>query len=1618
MSGWFSIDPNKLKELAANTLINAQKHIDKVLDIKDLASGAEPQPTSKNNLATNIGINNPPPPSTITTTTDEFFSTFLNNQKSSTSNIEKEEIKIEKDSSFSNWNSWTDQNNTSQMISSESQSDLITTEQTTNEEERTPIIESIDIPTSSLITESIDIEQVPTSSLIIESVGIEQVPTSSLIIESVGIEQVPTSSLTTESVSIEQVPSSSSLTESSTITESSSSESANSLRPILNIPSSESTIIGQIIENIIDEKQIFINNENENIESNNEQQSETIQSLPSDKRDVIDSWINNRENNTTENNLEQSLQNKDDTNALSLLYTSSYPPNNFSTSSIIDDDLTPTSVSTTNHDKEQQLETISTDEEDVNPYVEQSNSPTHTASSSNGNDTHSKGSSSDDGKHTSCTSSDIEVISCPSVTGGLPLSTTDTFDKCRELRDARRAVVREVVVRFPSHSTNLKYHHHPLSMDNIDKNITSNFDTPSWSTLIDEAATEQNHYQDSHEENDDNQEKFFMSETSKELGELKERLELREQAFKKLTNESNELHRTNQSLKQSLTELEQRTSRLTIEFQQTIENLSMKIEEQKHVSQERDHLRKQLDTLQKQLFENSTSSGNTLTVLREKEEQIQQLLDEGEKLSKTQLQHTNIIKKLRTKEKEHETQITSLNARSDKLTNELDEAKKNLQEKEENEKQLKETVKKLEKSAIHYEKECISLKSLYEDAEEQIRSTKVALENSYKEIAELNKTKAATESKVVEATLSAEILLKEEIRLAVEKERIISRQEQEKLQMTIDELRHSIQRSEIQLNRREQVLRQEINDLRQRLQEAESRNEDLTQNISNATRPLLRQIENLQTTYVTQINSLEKTERQLTDRLAEMQAQYAMSVEHERVANETLLETNAKWKLAEAQLSTLKQDKTRFTAEIDILRMKLTNLEDSRQREKNQIETMQEAFTQQINSLIQEKRQFELDAELEKTKYESDLKRLQIVHDALKEQNNLFDAQSISRSSSNLESTLQQQRSRRSSGGHDTPSSFSFERSPFVPTPKPSVYETLRNTGAIAVLESLESQLKEKEGEITLLQSEIADLERTRESMARELVNLSTINEKLQQQTQNYPILNEQYKELEKRYDALLTMYGEKQEEADELRLDLADVKTLYRAQMLSLSDSYSCRLSICSSLEKLFSSNPTIPYPSHVYIYGNNNTGKSTIIKYILNKYNHTILWFDCREIYSLNMFYHTFISLLSNNIIPVMKNFNDFIRILRDLSIQDMNNNNNKKKKTKQYYFVVLHHIELLLNYDTTGHLLYLLFKLNELTLGYFHHTLILIGHQPFYQLPQMNQIEAELGVLTPITIFVPAYTRTEIVTILQNILTQQQDILPSSISQLQIIIELALQSFYIVTNDLIELKDMITMCIKDFLRSNTKKQINDDGTNHDYRILYQKEFFMQVLNSVYTRSMSIPRFLDTHTADEETTDKSSHISTINNKNNTRDLPLSAKFLLIAIYLATQNPIKYDRMLYDKQNQGKKSRRAKIMHKRTQLESSKIEYLPLSSNKSISLNRLLAIYCSLQGDTIPLTTQIYTQLSLLTSMRLIELVGSSNETGIINLNEPKYRCTSSNDYVRRVAASIDFKIDNLILV
>jgi len=56
----------------------------------------------------------------------------------------------------------------------------------------------------------------------------------------------------------------------------------------------------------------------------------------------------------------------------------------------------------------------------------------------------------------------------------------------------------------------------------------------------------------------------------------------------------------------------------------------------------------------------------------------------------------------------------------------------------------------------------------------------------------------------------------------------------------------------------------------QRLQEAEGRNQELSQSVTSATRPLLRQIENLQATLGAQTSAWEKLEKNLSDRLGKI----------------------------------------------------------------------------------------------------------------------------------------------------------------------------------------------------------------------------------------------------------------------------------------------------------------------------------------------------------------------------------------------------------------------------------------------------------------------------------------------------------------------------------------------------------------------------------------------------------------------------------------------------------------------------------------------------------------------------------------------------------------------------
>ncbi|XP_014774011.1 TATA element modulatory factor isoform X1 [Octopus bimaculoides] len=652
----------------------------------------------------------------------------------------------------------------------------------------------------------------------------------------------------------------------------------------------------------------------------------------------------------------------------------------------------------------------------------------------------------------------------------------------------------------------------------------------------------------------------------KKLAELSEVLQHRENKLVQMSRENNDLLETNSILRNQLQQSEEirETEQadihiLTEEFTERLAESEKKIQT---VLREKESLKKQLQKTIEENTQNKSLDSSYKEILDEKDNQIAELLHEGEKLSKQQLQSNNIIKKLRTKEKENDSLIASQKKKLEELKTESDDLKAVLDSNEDTGKKQSETISKLNTALVKQEKEVTKLKNDLDESQEKVRGLQVALDNSYKEIAELNKTNAARDSKVQEAVLSAELQVREEFNYSMEKDRQKARLEKESFICQIEDLQINLSRQEKEHTRREDLLKREISDLQQRLQEDEARNQDLTISVTSATRPLLRQIENLQSTYGAQSLLWEKREKALTERISEIQQQLAVAEEKENISSEKILTLSSKIKALETQNTSMRQEKCQLSAQLEMEKSKREMLEDSQNNATCQLAALRQQMSNEVMELKKDKVYLEAQLEIEKTKVDNEKKKLIQSLEQLKEmEKNFYSRGSPSPISSNrtspnnpIEATSMSMTNSLSASGlsqDDLDKSLLFV-STSASGSKSSLYEHLRQGGggAANLLENLQSQLKQKEGEITQLQDDISQLERTRESMARELVNLSNLNDNLQEQVTELPEIKEKHSELYQRYNALLQMYGEKVEEAEELRMDLQDIKKMYKDQI------------------------------------------------------------------------------------------------------------------------------------------------------------------------------------------------------------------------------------------------------------------------------------------------------------------------------------------------------------------------------------------------------------------------------------------------------------------------------------
>ncbi|NWU60375.1 TMF1 factor, partial [Pterocles burchelli] len=641
-------------------------------------------------------------------------------------------------------------------------------------------------------------------------------------------------------------------------------------------------------------------------------------------------------------------------------------------------------------------------------------------------------------------------------------------------------------------------------------------------------------------------------ELKKMIDSLTEKLEKREIQLLSTSKEKARLEEAYDNLKDEMFRMKEESSSLSSlkeEFAQRIADAEKKLQ---LACKERDAAKKEVKTVKDELA-TRLNTNETAELLKEKEEQIKGLMEEGEKLSKQQLHNSNIIKKLRAKEKERENTNTKQNKKIKELEEELQHLKQVLDGKEDLEKQHRDSIKQLNSVVERQEKDLSKLQVEVEDLEERNRSVQAALDSAYKELADLHKANATKDSEAQEAALSREMKAKEELGLALEKAQDEARQQQEALAIqVVTDLRLALQRAEQQASRKEDYLRQEIGELQQRLQEAESRNQELSQSVTSATRPLLRQIENLQATLGAQTSAWEKLEKNLSDRLGESQTLLAAAAERERAATEELLSNKIQMSSVESQNSLLRQENTRLQAQLEVERNKLKKMENENSRYEVELEGLKDEYAKTLEDAKKEKTLLATQLEMEKMKVEQERKKAIFVQEAAKEKDRKsFTVETVS-------STPTMSRSSSISGAdmaglqtsffsQDDPHDHSYGP---IATSGSNLYDAIRMGAGSSIIENLQSQLKLREGEISHLQLEIGNLEKTRSIMSEELVKLTNQNDELEEKVKEIPKLRAQLKDLDQRYNTILQMYGEKAEEAEELRLDLEDVKNMYKTQI------------------------------------------------------------------------------------------------------------------------------------------------------------------------------------------------------------------------------------------------------------------------------------------------------------------------------------------------------------------------------------------------------------------------------------------------------------------------------------
>ena len=619
----------------------------------------------------------------------------------------------------------------------------------------------------------------------------------------------------------------------------------------------------------------------------------------------------------------------------------------------------------------------------------------------------------------------------------------------------------------------------------------------------------------------------------KRIQEMTEILEARESKLIDVSRMNMELHEQNNSLKKQLDSFEkhaeqsQNLNQITDEYMQRLSALESKFQQ---TIRERDSLRKNLEHLKVEAA-TRMSSQEIFTLSAEKDEIIKELREEGEKLSKQQLQHSNIIKKLRAKEKENDALVKSQKEQIEEQTSELERLKRSLHAKEEVERTQIEAVHTLTAKTKKQEKEILTLQERLDNTLHKMDAYKNSLDAAKMDLTETKKLLAATELELKDATTNAS--------------------ESCQLLAQVEELKIKLRESEETHAKKEVFFKHENSELLKRLEAAEARSEELSESVSTATKPLLRQLEQLQANLLHKSHSFIKQEKALSERNLELQTKMDSLIETDRYFKEENVNLKSKISQLESKLAAKEVERNQLQELYDQLMAQKEKLVEQTAWYRQKTETLQQSHASQIVEMNREIVALENKLAVEKAATDAERRK---NHTMSKQRQSINDGDS--NGGEDDDGDDDGRFSPASAAKHHSANRINIWPLGNSPAENSSeryttVYDSIRTgSNSTSVFENLQAQLKQKDGEIQQLQWELSRRNTERDALNTELSTLTLKIEELNNKVSNVTVLKESLQEIQTRYDALLQMHGEKMEENEELRLDLQDIKEMYKIQI------------------------------------------------------------------------------------------------------------------------------------------------------------------------------------------------------------------------------------------------------------------------------------------------------------------------------------------------------------------------------------------------------------------------------------------------------------------------------------